>query len=418
VVTTLTATATRGALALALALLALGCSADAPAGGGTPMPSGGAGGATPGPGAGAGGGGGRGGAGNGGTGGGGGAAGGTSGAGGAAGGAGAGGMPMGGADPAGDGGGADDSAGPGADASPEAAPASGLPGPAGAACAPGASYAEPLPPSPAVALVSGNVQVAEGPLWIAAQRALYLTDIEGAGRIYRFTPADQMLAVWVDRVGVNGLSMDPQGHIVAASPDMKQLTRFDINTKARTAIAGSDMFEGKRFNSVNDVLVRADGHMYFSDPGFMTNATPQPTAYYHLAPGGAAATRLGTGPNPNSLGIPADGKYLYVTSSPSNAADGRVWRHPLHADGSAGPRIELINQRSESLAIDCAGNLYLSFAGKVLVYTADGRKLGELGNITAGITNLTFGGEDGKTLYITARGGLYASKLLVPGLPN
>jgi gluconolactonase len=266
-------------------------------------------------------------------------------------------------------------------------------------------------------VVSNQVTVAEGPLWVAAQGALYFTEIEGPPRIYRYTPGDGMLSTWVDRVGVNGLSLDPQGHIVAASPDIKALSRFDMSTKARTTVPGSDMFEGKRFNSVNDVIVRADGHMYFSDPGFMTTSTPQPTAYYHLGVDGKV-TRLGTGPNPNSLGIPADGKFLYVTSSPSNAAEGRVWRHPLNADGTAGPRIDLINQRSESLAIDCAGNLYLSFAGKILVYTADGRKIGEFGNLTAGITNLTFGGIDGKTLFITGRGGLYRSSLLIPGLPN
>jgi gluconolactonase len=83
-----------------------------------------------------------------------------------------------------------------------------------------------------------------------------------------------------------------------------------------------------------------------------------------------------------------------------------------------GPEGSPIAVASESLALDCAGNLYLSSDGKIRVYTAEGQLLGTFANIPAGITNLTFGDEDGRTLYITARAALYSIRLNVPGLPN
>ena len=123
--------------------------------------------------------------------------------------------------------------------------------------------------------------------------------------------------------------------------------------------------------------------MYFTDPTFLNQGRPGQgtTAYYHLSVAGQV-TRIGSGPQPNSLGISPDGKWLYVTSSGDGNA--RVWRHPLNADGTVGERTEFLNVRSESLAIDCAGNLYLSAAGRITAYTAQGTMIRSFANIPAG----------------------------------
>jgi gluconolactonase len=300
---------------------------------------------------------------------------------------------------------------------PDAGPDGGGPflfGPAAAACPPGVT-GNPLPADLTVTMVRGGFAVTEGPVWLAAHKALFFSEFEGnTGRIHKYTPADGKFTVLVDKVGVNGLTMDPQGMILAASQDMQRLTRFDPVTGARSQIPGADRYMGKPFNAVNDVIARADGNIYFSDPTFMQNNRPGQgtTGFYRLWNG--VVTRLGTGKQPNALHISLDGKWFYVTSSGGEP----VRRFPLLPDGSLGPEGPSIAVPSESLALDCAGNLYLSSDGKIRVFTAQGQPLGTFANIPAGITNLTFGDEDGRTLYITARAALYKIRLDLPGLPN
>jgi gluconolactonase len=298
------------------------------------------------------------------------------------------------------------------EASADSAAPPSAPGPAGAACPAGATFGNPLPADLAVTMVRGGFGVTEGPVWLAAQKALYFSEFEGANRIHKYTPADDKLVVFADKVGVNGLTMDEKGMILAASQDMQRVTRFDPVTGARSQLAGADRYMGKPFNAVNDVIARADGNIYFSDPTFMQNNRPGQgvTAVYRLWNG--EVTRIATGKQPNALHISLDGKWLYVTSSGGEP----VRRFALNADGSTGAEGTPIAVPSESLALDCAGNLYLSSDGKVRVYTADGKPLGTFANITAGITNLAFGDEDLRTLYITARAALYKVRLEVPGL--
>ena len=286
-------------------------------------------------------------------------------------------------------------------------------GPAGAACPVGMTYGDPLPANPTVTLVREFV-VTEGPVWLAAQQALYFAEFEGANRIHKYTPADGKFVVFADNVGVNGLTMDDKGMILAASQDMQRVTRFDPITAARTQLPGADRYMGKPFNAVNDVMARADGNIYFSDPTFMQNNRPGQgvTGVYRLWNG--AVTRITTGKQPNALHISLDGKWLYITSSGGDP----VRRFALNPDGSTGAEGGSIGVPSESLALDCAGNLYLSSDGKIRVYTAEGMLIGTFANISAGITNLAFGDEDGRTLYITARAALYKIRLNLPGLPN
>jgi gluconolactonase len=287
-------------------------------------------------------------------------------------------------------------------------------GPAGAACPAGATYGNPLPADLTVTMVRGGFGVTEGPVWLAAQKALYFAEFEAANRIHKYTPADDKLVVFADKVGVNGLTVDADGTILAASQDMQRVTRFDPVTGARSQIPGADRYMGKPFNAVNDVIARADGNIYFSDPTFMQNNRPGQgvTGVYRLS--GGQVTRVTVGKQPNALHISLDGHWLYVTSSGGEP----VRRFALEADGSVSAEGAPLAVPSESLALDCAGNLYLSSAGKIRVYTAEGAPIGTFANIAAGITNLTFGDQDGRTLYITARGALWKSRLLIPGLPN
>jgi gluconolactonase len=311
---------------------------------------------------------------------------------------------------------------PPADAGPDLAadvmPAATL-GPAGGAC-PGGSYGAALPQDrTAIQIRAFPGRTLEGPVWVPAQKALYFSDIGGTlsnGRIQKYTPADGKIAVFVDNVGIGGLALDGGGMLVAASHDKQRLTRFDPATGARTDVEGGATYLGKPFNQVNDVVVRSDGNMYFSDPTYQLAGRPGQgvMAFYRLSPIGTV-TRIVTATNPNGVALSPDGLTLYLATT----GGGPLQRFTLGADGAVmGGGTTLLSSNSDGMAVDCAGNLYLA-SGGLKVYSASGQSLGSIGGLTSGFTtNSAFGGEDRQTLYITNSTALYQIKLGVPGFPN
>jgi gluconolactonase len=313
-----------------------------------------------------------------------------------------------------------------ADAAPDAAaldgagPGPGGTAPAGAACPPG-PFGSPLPANRALTLVTPvSGEIAEGPVWVAAQKALYLASIVGsgsAGKLFKYTPADNKLAAFVSNVGCGGLAIDSTGVLAAACYDKQRLTRFDPATGARTDIAGGSSYMDKPFNQTNDLVVRADGNIYFTDPDYQRGGRPgqDTTAYYRLSPAGAV-TRLGMGPQPNGVSLSPDGKLLYVSST----GGGPLRRFALADDGSVmGSPMTISNSGSDGMSVDCAGNLYLTMGGGIRVLAPSGQMLGTLTGASSGfVTNSAFGDEDGKTLYVTTSTSLYKIRLNVPGLPN
>jgi gluconolactonase len=293
-------------------------------------------------------------------------------------------------------------------------------GPAGSPCVLTQQYGDPLPDNKTAMMIASGFTFVEGPVWIASQKALYFSDIIGTGftgSIKKYTPADGKVAVFVDKVGTNGLAVDGQGMIVAATHDMQRLSRFDPATGMRTAIPGGDMYMGKPFDSVNDLVVRRDGNIYFTDPNYQQGGRPgqDTTAYYRLSPAGVV-TRIAAGQQPNGIGLSPDGRMLYVASTGGDP----LKRYALAADGSiAGDATVVSPLSSDGLAIDCGGNLYLTTNNVVRVIAPDGKPIGDITGFTmGGPANVAFGGDDAKTLFITAGKALYQLKVNVPGLPD
>jgi gluconolactonase len=291
--------------------------------------------------------------------------------------------------------------------------------PAGFVCPPGASYGNPLPPNAAATTLRAGFSEAEGPVWLAAQKVLLVSDFDERnltrGRIMRYSPATNQWDVFVDNVGTNGLAVDGNGQLVAASHDMHALTRFDPLTGMRTLVVG--MYLGKPFNEVNDVVVRSDGNMYFTDPlvqpGSRGRASQDATAYYRLSPAGEV-TRIGTGDLPNGIALSPDGRTLYEGGAHP------LRKHAVAADGSVDPMYtELSGTSTDGMSVDCAGNLYLTANDGVLVLTPAGQMVGMISVPSSGfMTNSAFGGEDGKTLFITTRNAVHQIKLNIPGFPD
>ena len=267
-----------------------------------------------------------------------------------------------------------------------------------------------------------NFSVVEGPVWVGD--SLYFTEI-GSGnnpppaRILKVTGAG-VVSVALDNAGANGLLVDPTGALLGGNHKDGAITRFTFPTLAATPVIAS--FGGQRFNSPNDLTLRADGNLYFSDPDYQAPA-PRPqsaTRLYRLAPGATTATVIDASRNqPNGVTLSPDGNTLYLT-----AADG-LYRYPVAVDGAVGTGTKIVPSigSGDGMAVDCAGNLYVAGNATVVVVAPSGVVLGTI-NVPGvqATTNAAFGGADHKTLYITALGsgtqsGLFTVTMNVPGYP-
>jgi gluconolactonase len=198
---------------------------------------------------------------------------------------------------------------------------------------------------------------------------------------------------------------------VSCEHQTRAVTRTE-HDGSRTVLV--DRIGGKRFNSPNDVVVRSDGTVYFSDPDYqLSSGTPSelPMAVYRVSPKGEVSV-VDKMDKPNGVALSPDESTLYV-----GAVDGKVRKYAVSADGSTGPRVDFGDVAGpDGMGVDCAGNLYVTGSGGVQVISPDGKKLGAIVGFN-GATNVAFGGGERKTLYITAGDSLYSIELLIPGYP-
>jgi gluconolactonase len=185
---------------------------------------------------------------------------------------------------------------------------------------------------------------------------------------------------------------------------------------------GSDQFEGAPLNSTNDVVARADGQLYFTDPTYQRGERlGQPVSgTYHLSPAGVL-TLIDTQDAPNGIALSPDGSSLYVagTGNPHPLV-----KYDLMQDGSALlPGTPISDEVSDGMAVDCAGNLYLTTGGSsdgvITVLSPEGTPLGSVAvDANSGTTSAGFGGPDSTTLFVTTNtGGLFQIPMRIAGLP-
>jgi gluconolactonase len=301
---------------------------------------------------------------------------------------------------------------------------------------PGGPFGGPLPsPNLAATRIAGGFNFLEGPTWDAATQTLLVSNMyDGAGPqnvqpadILRFTPATGTFTTVVKDAGSNGLAISPDGtSVVAATHDQRSVSSYNLATGRRTTIAAN--YQGRLFNSPNDVTVAANGTVYFTDPNFQRANRPDQmsgrTGVFRVT-NGVVFLIDDTIRQPNGIELSPDGRTLYVGGN----ASGKIYQYPVNADGSTGPRSDFASiAGTDGGTVDCAGNVYQATFGdgKIHVFSPTGQPLG---TISAGrnATNAAFGGPDRRTLYITSgtpsgggntgNFGVYSIHLNVPGWP-
>ncbi len=275
----------------------------------------------------------------------------------------------------------------------------------------------------------------EGPLWVPDGYLLFSDPNEN--RIYQWSPRGT-LAIFRDRSGYagvdiaeygqpgsNGLAFDAQGRLTICEHGNRRVTRLE-NDGSLTVLA--DRYEGKRLNSPNDLVYRSDGTLYFTDPPFgLPKFHDDPrrelsvTGVYCLA-GDRLRLVSADLAGPNGLAFSPDERYLYVTNW--DVAKKVVMRYEVNRDGSLkNGRIFYDMTREEGeialdgLKVDREGNVYVSGPGGLWVLSPKGRHLGTI-RLPELPANFAWGDADGKTLYMTARSGLYRVRLNVAGAPR
>jgi gluconolactonase len=223
--------------------------------------------------------------------------------------------------------------------------------------------------------------------------------------------------------GSNGLTFDPDGRLTIDQHGNRRVVRIERNG-VLTVLA--DRYQGKRLNSPNDLVYRSDGRLYFTDPPFGLPAFFDDPAK-ELPFSGVFSWRDGelrleaqelTGPN--GIAFSPDERFLYVTNW--DTAKKVVMRYPVAADGRLGAGEVFFDMTAapgeealDGIKVDQAGNLFVSGPGGAWVISPEGRHIGmiEAPELPA---NFAFGDADGRTLYMTARSGLYRIRTVNPGI--
>lgn len=268
-----------------------------------------------------------------------------------------------------------------------------------------------------VTKIQGGFQFVEGPAQ-TPDGSVYFTDIP-ANVIHRLSP-DGKIEVFFEPSGhANGLMYGGNGRLLACQMD-GQLVSIDLKSKQVTTLA--DRYQGKRFNACNDLVIDKLGGIYFTDPRY--NA-PDPwpqvkEAFYYLTVDGDVI-RLGDNLTaPNGIGLSPDEKTLYVIPSMSSEMMAYEVKQPgVLGTGRVLCRLQQVgdatNGGGDGMALDAQGNLYITSSAGIQVFSPAGELLGMIA-VPETPANCAFGGEDNKTLFITARTGLYRCTVPVAGL--
>jgi gluconolactonase len=307
--------------------------------------------------------------------------------------------------------------------------------------------------------VASGFGFVDTPLWIRGQNGApgFLVAVSIIDNVvYKIAPNGKV-SVFLDKAGYSGddflhdgklatigrmhvilmgpgcVAVDGEGRIVWCAGQDRAIKRLEKDGQ-RTVLA--DRFEGKRFNGPNDVAITADGAIYFTDSdvglrgGINGGLAEMPDSVWRIKDSQVTrvVSREQLGAEPNGIALSPDDKYLYLSAG-TMSPDPKIMRYPVHADGSVGPGEVFTHGRGigDGMKTDRAGNLWSTepVPGNVRITSPAGKLLGVIHLPTFGdaeprksacASSLAFGGDDAKTLYISACESIYSLPLKAPGI--
>jgi gluconolactonase len=267
----------------------------------------------------------------------------------------------------------------------------------------------------------GPLGPTEGPVWWKEGGYLLYSDIQNNRRM-KYTPGQGVTVFKEPTNRANGLTRDLQGRLVAAERVTRRVTRQELDGSI-TVIANS--FQGRQLNIPNDVIVKSDGAIYFSDP--MGSAAPEQwdlnhTGVYRVSPDFGTITLLADDfVFPNGLAFSPDESVLYIDDFSRRL----IRAFDVAPNGTLAKQTDRIFAdlrgsepgAPDGMKVDTAGNVYCGGSGGIYILDPKGKKLGRIVHGYPETTNIAFGGDDWKTLYFTTRYNLSAVTLRIAGLP-
>ncbi len=259
----------------------------------------------------------------------------------------------------------------------------------------------------------------EGPVW--CKDYLLFSDIP-RNRIVRWQMRSDGPEVTTFRSpsgNSNGLTLDKSGRLIACEHSTRRVTRTEVDG---TVSVLAERYEGRRLNSPNDVVVRSDGSIYFTDPPYgleNLNAWKELSfnGVYRFAPDGELVLLVDDFDRPNGLAFSPDESVLYI----DDTSRSHIRAFDVSPDGSLGNGQILIDMQSseagapDGMKVDQKGNIYCTGPGGLWVIDPSGKRLGRIA-LPELPANLAWGDMDWRTLYITARNSVYRLRLAVPGV--
>jgi gluconolactonase len=257
--------------------------------------------------------------------------------------------------------------------------------------------------------VASGYQFLEGPVWSKAGYLLF-SDVP-TNRILQVGP--QGVTVFRENSGgANGNAFDSKGNLYTCEGNARRLTRTDPKGKVEVL---ADKWEGKPLNAPNDVVVRQDGNVYFTDPAFGSQGDKKELPFFgvfHVTPKGELSLVARMSTRPNGVALAPNGHILYV----ANSDERTVRAYDLDRSGATSNERVLITGIDgvpDGLRVDEKGNLYVTCRG-VAIYTPAGKFIRMI-EIPETPANCAFGEGDWLTLFVTARTSLYRIRVPVKG---
>lgn len=258
--------------------------------------------------------------------------------------------------------------------------------------------------------VAAGYAFTEGPAW-SRDGFLLFSDVPN-DKIVKWTPGEGASVFRDNSNGANGNTFDSRGRLYTCESRTRRVVRTDKKGQVEVL---AEKWEGKRLNAPNDIVVRRDGHIYFTDPAFGKQADTRELDFYgvyHITPRGEMELIAKPAGRPNGIALSPDGRILYV----ANSDERNLRAYDVDRSGKVSNERELVSGIEgvpDGIAVDEKGNIYVTAKG-LAVYSAEGKLLTTI-EISETPANCAFGDPDLQTLYVTARTSVYRIRLDVKG---